>query len=465
MHVEENAVPALPSGFVSEMERLLGADEAARLCDALGASASPVSLRVNPLKTPPALPAPEAGSVPWCETGVYLFSRPRFTHDPLLHAGCYYVQEASSMFVERAYRKIEEDFTPRRVLDLCAAPGGKSTLWRSLLPAGSLLVANEPVRQRAQILAENLAKWGHPDVVCTMSYPEEFAPLTGFFDVVAADVPCSGEGMFRKDPAARAEWSEEAVAACAARQREIVASVWPALRGGGYLVYSTCTFNREEDEDNVRFICRELGAECVAVDTDPAWGVTGDLTGCGMPVARFLPNHTMGEGLFVALLRKTADEPAPRPRRAKKGAAQSPRPKGVAEAARLVAPSADFDIMPDASGTLIAVRRTLTDDVRRVCATVRPLSAGVALVAEKGRKLVPQHALALSACRAPGAFPEAELGLEDALSYLRREALALPAGVPRGYVVVTHRGHALGFVNNIGARANNMYPAEWRVRF
>ncbi len=465
MSVEENSAPALPPGFVREMESLLGAEEGARLCDALDASAAPVSLRKNPLKTPPALPAPEEGSVPWCETGVYLSSRPRFTHDPLLHAGCYYVQEASSMFVERAYRKIEEDFTPRRVLDLCAAPGGKSTLWRSLLPDGALLVANEPVRLRAQILAENLAKWGHPDVVCTMSYPEEFAPLAGFFDVVAADVPCSGEGMFRKDPAARTEWSEEAVAACAVRQREIVAAVWPALRSGGYLVYSTCTFNREEDEDNVRFICRELGAECVAVDTDPAWGVTGDVTGGGLPVARFLPSHTTGEGLFVALLRKTADQPEPRVKRTKKAAAKAPRPKGVAEAARLVAPSADFDIMPDADGTLIAVRRGLSDDVRRVCATVRPLTAGVALVAEKGRKLVPQHALALSTCRAKDAFPEVELGLEDALRYLRREVLTLPAGVPRGYVVVTYCGHAIGFANNLGARANNMYPAEWRVRF
>ncbi len=465
MPANDTAAAPLPSDFRREMESLFGVEEASRLFAALDGDAIPVSLRVNPLKPPAVLPAPQEGRVPWCGAGVYLATRPRFTHDPLLHAGCYYVQEAASMFVEQAYRRIAADFTPRRVLDLCAAPGGKSTLWRSLLPDGTLLVANEPVRQRAQILAENLTKWGHPDVVCTSAYPEEFAPLAGFFDVVAADVPCSGEGMFRKDKASRAEWSAEAVESCAARQRDIVASVWPALRGGGYLVYSTCTFNRAENEDNVRHICRELGAECVAVECDPAWGVTGDVTGGGLPVARFLPHYTKGEGLFLALLRKTGDTPVPRVRKARKSGGGTPHPRGVAAAAALVSPSADYDIISAAGGMLAAVRRTLSADVARVRAAVRTLTEGVALVEEKGRKLVPQHALALSACLTEGAFAMAELDEENALRYLRRESLTLPAAVPHGYVLAAYRGRPLGFLNNLGARANNLYPAEWRVRF
>ena len=196
--------------FCIQMEALLGQDEANMLTQAIEQSTPPVSVRVNALKPSDTLPTPTDGAVPWCAAGQYLAERPRFTYDPLLHAGCYYVQEAASMFVEQAYKQITTDFTPHRLLDLCAAPGGKSTLWRSLMCDGDLLVANEPIRQRAQILAENLTKWGHPDVVCTSAYPEEFAPLGSFFDVIAADVPCSGEGMFRKDAVAIDEWSPQA---------------------------------------------------------------------------------------------------------------------------------------------------------------------------------------------------------------------------------------------------------------
>lgn len=448
------------------MESLLGATEASALCDALTRTTSPVSLRRNPLKPFDAMPADEAGVVPWCETGRYLARRPRFTYDPLLHAGCYYVQEAASMFVEQAWRRITQDFRPHRVLDLCAAPGGKSTLWRSLLPEGDLLVANEPIRQRAQILAENLTKWGHPDVVTTSAYPEEFAPLTGFFDVVAADVPCSGEGMFRKDEEAAEEWSPEAVAMCAARQLSIVESVWPALRQGGYLVYSTCTYNREENEDNVARICSELGAECVEIPTDEAWHVSGDTTGRGLSVYRFFPHRTKGEGLFMALLRKTSAAPLAKDKKRRK------RDEGRAAAgikngntvSRWLEHDAQYKLVRAGDDRIAAVRKSLFDDVMRVCDTVKALTAGIALAEEKGRKLIPQHALALSSALRTDAFPQVTLTHDEALSYLRREALVLDAGVPRGYVVVTYSGHPLGFVNNLGSRANNLYPQEWRIR-
>ncbi len=456
----------LPKDFIDETTRLLGAAEADKLCHALAEGKTPVSVRRNPAKPCADLPAEAEKPVPWCGEGVYLAERPRFTYDPLLHAGCYYVQEAASMFVAKAYEVIARDFTPRRLLDLCAAPGGKSTLWRSLLPEGSLLVANEPMMPRAYVLAENLTKWGSPDTVCTAAFPEAFGPLGSFFDVVAADVPCSGEGMFRKDEGARAEWSVEAVDACAARQMDIVRAVWPALRQGGYLVYSTCTFNRQENEDNVAAICEELGAETVEIPVDASWQIAGDTTGRSLHAYHFFPHLTEGEGLFLALLRKTAEAPVTKEKKKKKQGAALPRctSEGCSKMAAWLKDGEQFKLLQPDESHVVALRETLAADAWRVASSVRTLTLGVALAETKGRKIIPQHALALSTQCATDAFPRTELSLDDALSYLRREALTLPAGVPRGYVVATYKGHALGFLNNLGSRANNMYPAEWRIR-
>lgn len=250
----------------------------------------------------------ESTSVPWCREGYYLSGRPSFTFDPLFHAGCYYVQEASSMFLEQALRQYVHE--PVTMLDLCAAPGGKSTLARSVLPEGSLLVANEVMRNRSQVLAENLIKWGNPGVIVTNNDPADFTELGSLFDVILTDVPCSGEGMFRKDEVAVQEWSIENVDTCWQRQRRILRDIWPCLKTGGLLVYSTCTYNREENEDNVAWITQELGAEVLPLEIQPDWHITGNLIGTEFPVYRFLPHKTTGEGLFMAVLRKTADEPA-----------------------------------------------------------------------------------------------------------------------------------------------------------
>lgn len=450
----------LPDSFLQQTRALLGEEACAALCRALD-DAAPVSIRLNP-KKPCRLPAEADGRVAWCGDGVYLAERPAFTFDPHLHAGGYYVQEAASMFVEQAFRRM--DTAPGRVLDLCAAPGGKSTLWRTLLPDGALLVANEPVRQRAQVLAENLAKWGHPDVVVTNAWPADFAALPGFFDVVAADVPCSGEGMFRKDAGAVEEWSPAAVSLCAERQMDIVRAVWPALRTGGYLVYSTCTFNRYEDEDNVRRICDELGAEPVGIDTPADWNIAPDATGGHLPVARFLPHRTRGEGFFLALLRKTAETPAGTRERRRRKAAKERSVAGAATLAGWLRDGGRFRLVRTGETQISALRETLADDMLRVRDTVHTLQAGVPLAEEKGRKLVPCHELALSTERAETAFPRARLDREQAIAYLRREALTLAPDVPRGYVTATYEGHALGFLNNLGARANNLYPQEWRIR-
>lgn len=457
----------LPDSFVEQIRSLLGSDEGDKLLAAIREGKPPVSVRLNPRKPSEVFRDEAEARVPWCDTGLYLAERPRFTFDPLLHAGAYYVQEAASMFIAQAYRRIAQDFVPTRLLDLCAAPGGKSTLWRSLLPDGSLLVANEPVGKRAQILAENLTKWGHPDVVCTRAFPAEFAPLEGFFDVIAADVPCSGEGMFRKDAAAIDEWDAAAPACCAERQMEIIADVWPALRPGGYLVYSTCTFNLAENEENVLKIADTLGADVVALPTEPEWHIGADNSGRGLPVCHFYPHTTRGEGLFMALLKKTSGTPSAAHRRDKRKHAASAfrQQKGDERLTGQYLKHPDFfTALRAVDDQIVALRTALADDIARVCDRVHALTAGIALVELKGKKLIPRHALALSVERRDDAFPTVELTLDDALRYLRREALTLAPEVPRGYVVATYCGHALGLLNNLGARANNLYPAEWRIR-
>ena len=255
---------SLPTDFISAMQQLLGADEAQRLFDEL--TRDPVgSIRLNPQSAAQGHSFPQSERVPWCETGYYLAERPLFTLDPLFHAGAYYVQEAASMLLEQVMKQhLGEE--PVALLDLSAAPGGKSTHARALLPEGSLLVSNEVMKARAQVLAENLTKWGHPDVVVTRSDPSDYGQLTEAFDVILTDVPCSGEGMFRKDEGAVADWSLENVELCSQRQRRIVADVWPALKGGRLLIYSTCTYNRKEDEENVAWICSELGGEALPVE-------------------------------------------------------------------------------------------------------------------------------------------------------------------------------------------------------
>lgn len=497
----------LPEAFVTRLRALLGPAEASALCLALTEGDSPVSVRRNPAKcadeelcffaaptgvsptspiapevlaecaptaaAPPTTPAPLlATPVPWCAYGRYLSARPAFALDPRWHAGAYYVQEAASMFVAAAYRAAFPDEAPRRVLDLCAAPGGKSTLWRTLLPDDALLVANEPVKSRANILAENLTKWGHPNTVVANAYPADFGRLVSAFDLVAADVPCSGEGMFRKDLQAREEWSPEAVARCAERQREILRDVWPALRPGGYLVYSTCTFNREENEDVVQYACDELGAELIPIPLAPDWPIAGDTTGRGLAVYHFFPHRTAGEGLFLALLRKTSGTAPVEPptAAASRRPARDKRRKVSAvealprELRTWLREADDFDLRLQPDGRWHAVARPHADFVERLAAVARLLVSGVTVAERKGPKLIPHAALALSTALSPEAFPTVSLSPAEARAFLRREALVLPPDAPRGYVLATFDGLPLGWLNNLGSRANNLYPSEWRLR-
>lgn len=456
----------LPIPFEQSMRRLLGGDYDSFRQALL--SEPTVSIRLNPFKWNSPLGYER---VPWASAAYYLPERPPFTYDPLFHGGCYYVQEASSMFVEQAVR--QHLGAARVALDLCAAPGGKSTLLRSLLPDDCVLVSNEVVRSRAQVLAENITKWGHPHSVVTSSYPADFMPLGSLFDLILVDAPCSGEGMFRKDPVAVAEWSPENVAICWQRQRDILADIWPTLRPGGLLVYSTCTFNTEEDEENVRWIQHELGAELLPVAIDPSWGITPSFIPDVPHVYRFLPGRTRGEGLFLAVLRKggSSDEggyaPVATRRKAapaknKAGKPSIPLPPWGASAA-WVKDAHEYLYRVDGE-RIVALPAAMESLVNLLSAHLRVLKAGIAMATLKGRDVIPTHELAMSSAVALDAFTTCDLSYAEALRYLHGEAVVLPPDVPRGYVVVTYRGVPLGFVKHLGNRANNLYPSEWRIR-
>ncbi|MCD7710974.1 MAG: RsmB/NOP family class I SAM-dependent RNA methyltransferase, partial [Porphyromonadaceae bacterium] len=286
----------LPAAFSSRMRTLLGNEYEA--FDAALHTAPQVSLRLNPSK---GIPSPAYTPVPWCREGYYLDTRPAFTFDPLLHAGAYYVQEASSMFLDFLLRRLID--RPVRYLDLCAAPGGKSTLALSALPAGSLLICNEVVRTRTSILAENLMKWGGDNLIVTRNSAADFGALRHYFDVILVDAPCSGEGMFRKEEQAVTEWSPNQIACCTERQREILSDVWEALSPGGLLLYSTCTYNREENEEIGSFLARRFQAEPLWIETPSEWHISPSFD-TALPAYRFFPHRTRGEGLFMMALRK-----------------------------------------------------------------------------------------------------------------------------------------------------------------
>lgn len=459
----------LPDDFVRQCRAFMDDDLWAKVSRGF-ADAPPVSIRLNRLKCDESewSVTHNDGRIPWCGDGWYLSSRPAFTFEPLLHSGMYYVQEASSMFIDAVLRQYVGE-EPIRALDLCAAPGGKSAIARTVLPEGSLLFCNEPIRPRAQVLAENMMKQGHKDAIVTTNYAADYARSRLQFDVIVADVPCSGEGMFRKDEAARSEWSLQNVDKCWRLQREIVRDVWPCLKDGGLLVYSTCTLNLSENELNVQYIKDELGADVVPVHlSQGGQSLTGSLLpDTDFPVYRFLPGVSRGEGLFIAVLRKRGDGNAAYERKAdKKRKNERRRAKncGAADAClRWLSSPDDFDVV-GIGNTFTAIPKSWSGVYEEAYRALNVITAGVPLGEAKGSDIVPAHGLALSTAFDSTRFPKAELTYHQAISYLRKESITLNADMPRGYVVVTFCGVPLGFVKNVGNRANNLYPQEWKIR-
>ncbi len=423
----------IPNDFILQMQQILG-DEYPEFERALRLPAT-TSVRVNGKVEASSLEVlKDAELVPYCETGYTLPQRPDFTLDPMLHAGAYYVQEASSMYLEHIISK----YVSGKVyaLDLCAAPGGKSTHLAQLLTPDSLLVSNEIMPQRANILNENLTKWGNVNTIVTNNKPSDFRKSGSMFDLLVTDVPCSGEGMFRKEPKAVEDWSLKAVQMCAERQRSILEDVWDALKEGGLLIYSTCTFNRSEDEDNVGWIASNLGAEI-------------------LEQKHFYFHNTVGEGFYIAALRKT-----------NAGGGRTKIKPGKFEKAPAVSAyirNADKFRFIKVGDGISAVPSADADVYAWFAANFRTLKCGTEVCTFKGRDEIPAHALALSKAIDTAAVQSCSVDSEQALIYLRRESITLP-NAPKGYVLILYKGVPLGWVKNLGNRANNLYPEYWRIR-
>ena len=415
---------------------------------------SVTAVRANPAKVSPEQLRSRFGAsspVPWRSDAFYLEERPVFSLDPLLHAGAYYVQDPAAMFVGSVADAVMASANrPLKVLDLCAAPGGKSTALAAALKPSDLLVANEVIGSRASILAETMVKWGSVNTVVTNNDPKDFARLAATFDLILADVPCSGEGMFRKDAGAVAEWSQDNVRLCAARQRRIVADVWNSLREGGYLIYSTCTFNSSENDDNVEWICRELGAEIVPVKVKESQAVE---TKFGL---QFAPGITKGEGQYVALMRKTSSAKS-RPQ------SKGGKPAKSVKCDWVVSDMICSEAMTSAGPIIKAYPSNLQADILNIESSLKVIRSGVAVASVKGRDLIPQADLALNRAFNREAFPQIEFTEEQALKFLRCEALQLP-DAPKGFLTVTYENLPLGFIKNLGTRANNLFPQAWRLR-
>lgn len=444
-HGTRKGAPTLPA----QVAEALGPERDA-LVEALAAP-SPVSIRINPGK-----PVPTIGEqVPWCAEGRYLVERPVFTLDPLFHAGCYYVQEASSMLLEQAFHRTGFGSSDILALDLCAAPGGKSTHLSALLSSGSLLVSNEPVRGRWPILCENLWKQGLRHPVITANDPRDLVSLPKTFDLIMVDAPCSGEGMFRKDPFARQQWTPALVAHCAREQARMLDHAWTSLKPGGAIIYSTCTWERSENEDRVRALL-DAGGELLPLATDPTWGVVDTDAG-----HRCYPHRLRGEGFFIAVVRKPGESLVPRNTVQRTSEAQQSPPQWItASTPRSMIGSDD---------TLYLAPTAWEGAIARFRSTMNIVAPGTPMMERKGDRLVPTAAIALHVELDHGAFTTVDVDLQDALRFLRGEGIracaAQDAPDPSPDLrLVRYEERALGFLSKAGDRWNNQWPKPWRIR-
>ncbi len=436
---------ALPKDFVLRVQNdsFLGQE----LLDALETE-QPISVRYNSSKKQ--APEQDTAAIPWSKNGVYLKERPSYTLDPLFHAGCYYPQEAGSQFLDAILRQIELPLHPI-VLDLCAAPGGKSTLIADFLNGRGLLVANEVIQNRSKILKENLVKWGATNTLVSNNDPAQFSGLTSVFDCIVVDAPCSGEGMFRKDHQARNEWSENNVDLCVGRQRRIVMDVWDSLKEDGFLIYSTCTFNRQENEDNVRWILAETGGEIVPLSISHA---KSDRENLGFYC---LPHLIDTEGFYFAVIQK------------KNGR----KPKKSKPTKSLVTPLKDSSFLASFvnsqqvsfvqwSDYAFAIPSGHLELIQLLHAELRLIKMGTECGEISRKGLIPNEALAFNPSILQATIPTHELTKQEALQYLHGDTFPISGAI--GFGIVTYNGVPLGWIKNLGNRFNNLYPKEWRIR-
>jgi 16S rRNA C967 or C1407 C5-methylase (RsmB/RsmF family)/NOL1/NOP2/fmu family ribosome biogenesis protein len=470
----------LPKELLSSLEGLPGFD--AVTFEAVHDSGEQVtSIRINPAKvtagaidvlarSSPGAIAPltpdgaPATPVPWSSLGYYLETRPAFVFDPLFHAGAYYVQEASGMFLEQALRQTSDLTKPLRILDLCAAPGGKSTLLQSLITRDSLLVSNEVIRNRVHILGENIVKWGGLNVVVTANDPRDFARLENYFDVIVVDAPCSGSGLFRREPEAMAGWSPASVQLCSQRQQRILADCWPALRQDGVLIYSTCSYSKQEDEDILDWLTTALDATTIRLRTTPEWNVVETYSANGAAGYRFYPDRLKGEGFFIGCVRKNGG-----------GAWLTPRKTPQAERAN----RKELDLLQpwlrsqESLGVfrhqqhLLALPEPLTTELGVLQSALHLKKAGITLGQPSAKEFIPAHDLAMSTLVSMQ-LQTLDLTRDEALRYLRKDELGASGGTTagaanRGWTLVRYTNRNLGWIKVLPNRSNNYYPMEWRI--
>lgn len=445
----------LPSFLLDQLDLTPGFDRDAFI--AAHQVPAPVSLRQHPFKKG-ALPAPVLDNVPWCPEGHYLAQRPLFTADPLFHAGSYYVQEASSMFLQEVLRQLYPVPARLNILDLCAAPGGKSTLLASWMSRDSLLVSNEVIRSRASVLEENMIRWGYMNTWVCSNDPRDIGRMGGYFDLVVTDAPCSGSGLFRKDPEALREWSPSQVQLCSERQQRILADIWPALKRDGYLIYATCSYSPDEDEQVLDRLASDCELESISLDIPAEWGIAEVRSRQHKCYGyRFFPDKVRGEGFFIAVVRKKEGEahfPYPRFRTAHQ--------KAIAAQAKALLQPGDYALLEQGSNRFIAIPADREADLQVLKQFVFLRRTGLALGMPSLKEWVPEHDLALGLDSSKD-IPRLELDKGQALQYLQKGAPELGITL-KGWYIVNYQGQGLGWIKALGNRVNNYLPKHWRIR-
>lgn len=439
-----------PAGFLESLENCDGFDKERFM--AAHAVNPPTSIRINPEKL--AVDSITEDPVPWFEGAYYLPARPSFTLDPLFHAGAYYVQEASSMFSGYILKQVCDLKKPLRILDLCAAPGGKSTLIASLLSGESLLISNELIRNRASVLKENIIKWGNHQVVVTANEAADFSGLRNYFDIIFVDAPCSGSGLFRKDPASMKEWSRENVLMCSRRQNKILDDVRPALKTGGFLIYSTCSYSKEEDEDIIEQCIKNNNWECIKISLPDNTGIIENKFGY-----RFYPDKIQGEGFFISALKKINDgenESDVYP-----GEITKTNENEQEIISKWINNTAQFTFHKKGNA-IFAADKKLFGEINRLQSKLNLIKSGVEIGEIKNNELVPSHEMAL--CTGIKKLsPTVEVDLPVALNYLRKNTIELDQ-LNTGWHLITYKNIPLGWVKILPGRVNNYYPTGWRIR-
>jgi NOL1/NOP2/fmu family ribosome biogenesis protein len=398
--------------------------------------------------------------VPWSSFGYYLPERPSFTLDPHFHAGAYYVQEASSMFLEQAVCQSTDVTTKLNVLDLCAAPGGKSTHLLSLLNQQTLLVSNEVIRSRANILTENITKWGNPNVIVTNNEASDFQSLTGFFDLIVVDAPCSGEGLFRKDPDAMKEWSPQHVDHCYKRQRKILADIWPALKENGTLIYCTCTYNHFENEDNLKWLGQQNEIEFIDLNIPADWGIE-KVEENNIKGYRFYPHRINGEGFFLSVMKKLD--------RSQSNTYHNRRKPKITPLKIIPTPITEWVTNHEQylffqwNDLISFVPTPKLNEIQLLLDHLSIVSTGTKAATVKHNKFIPEHPLAMSQVLNNDNILSLPLSLDESLNYLRKNTITSEE-TKKGFALVTYKSLPLGWVNVIPNRINNLYPSNWRIR-